>query len=240
MTQQPPPNQGGYYQSQQHSQQPSYPPQQPGYPQQYPPQGGAAEPQAPYSPQPYGSQPYPQQPQQYPQQPYPPPQQPGYGGQPPGYGGGQPPYGDQPGYFPGGEVPPQPPQQRSKKRWGILAGIGGVVLLAGGGIAVRALLGAAANEVQFNLQVPDVGECITQESTLPDSETEVVDCGAAEAAWEVVGNDGTWIEADFWSAPVEEMCTGFADTEQMLWIGEVTDDQTGEGEVICLASVTAE
>jgi hypothetical protein len=245
VTQQPPPNQqGGYYHSQ-YSQQPSYPeqpaypppqqptyPQQPAYPQQppqygqqYPQQGAPPEPQAPYSPQPYGSQPY--SPQPYSPQPQ------------PGYGGGQPPYGEQPGYFPGAGTPSPPPQKSSKKLWGILGGVGGTVLLIGGFAVVRGLLGAAGDEIELNFQVPDVGECITQDS-LFGTETNVVDCGSAEAAWEVIGNDGTWTENDFDATPAEEICTGFEGTEQMLWIGEITSDGTGGGDVVCLVSVVAE
>jgi hypothetical protein len=84
-----------------------------------------------------------------------------------------------------------------------------------------------------------VGECITEESTLSNSETETVACDSAEAAWEVIGNDGSWVESDFWDSPEEEICTGFEGTEQMLWIGEVTGDQTGDGQVVCLVQVAA-
>lgn len=240
MSQQPPPSQqGGYYHSQ-YSQQPGYPQQQqppsygqqPGHPQQPPPyeqqQSYGQEPygQPQYGQQTYGQQTYGQQP--YGQQTYGQPQygQPQYGAQPPGY-------------LPGAGTP-QPQPKSSKKLLAILGSIGAVVIVLIGGIVVRTLVSKAANEVQLNLQVPNVGECITEASTLPGSDTEVVDCTSAEAAWEVVGNDGTWTEADFWATPAEEMCTAFETTEQMLWIGEITSDESGDGEVVCLASVSAE
>jgi hypothetical protein len=125
----------------------------------------------------------------------------------------------------------------------ILGGIGGTVALGIAVFAGRALLGGAigdaANDVEINSQTPEVGECIT-EASLFGTETEVVACDAVEAAWRVIGNDGTWVEADFDAAPEEEICQSFEGTEYMLWIGELTGDKSGEGQVVCLEQVVAE
>jgi hypothetical protein len=226
VTQQPPPDQpGGYYQSQ-YSQQPSYPQQQPSYPQQ--------QPQYPQQPPQYPQQPtYPQQPPPYSPQP-----QPEYGSQPP-YGNQPPPPGYPPGYFPGAGTPPPP--KRSKKIPAILGAVGGLVAITIGIAVVRILGSDATNDFDLQSQTPEVGECINQASVSPEAnETEVVACDSAEAAWEVIGNDGSWTETAFHDAPEEELCQSFPETEYMLWIGEETEDRSGEGQVVCLSQVTAE
>jgi hypothetical protein len=270
VTQQPPPGQsGGYYQSQYSQQQPSYPEQQPPYPEQqppypeqqppYPPQPGYPQqpsyPQQPQSPYPQQQSPYPQQPQSpYPQQqsPYPqqqspyssqysqdpppsspyPPQQPGYDYQAPG--GYQ-----QPGYYPSGATPTPPAKSGRGRLFGILGGIGGTALLVGGGAVALNLLGDAAGDAEIESQTPEVGECIT-EASLTAIETTVVDCAAPDAAWLVLGNAGEYTENEFDAASEETLCGSWENTGYILWIGEITGDGTGSGQVVCLEPVTAE
>jgi hypothetical protein len=257
VTQQPPPGEsGGYYHSQ-YSEQPQYPqqPQQPQYP-QYPAQPQSPGPYPPQSPSPYGEQPgYGSQPQygggmssqpgyggqqtygQQQQQPY---GQQSYGQQ--GYGS-QPQYGtpQAPGYqtaYPGAGAPP--PKSRKGLLFGIVGAILGVALIGIGAVVVVNLLGDRANDVIDDLpgdQVPEVGECIT-EASLTGTQTEVVACDSATAAWRVVGNDGSMTESDFAATPVEELCTAHETTGYVLWIGEETVDGSGDGEVICLEQVT--
>jgi hypothetical protein len=264
VTQQPPPGQGGYYQSQ-YSGQPSYP-EQPQYPEQQQP----SYPQQPsyQQQQPSYEQPgYPQQPA-YPQQPSYQQQQPAYGQQPPAqYSPQQSPYSSQysqdpppsspypsqqqggydyqapsgyqqPGYYPGGATP-TPPKKGRGKLFGILGAVGGAVVLLIGVRVAFALLGGAAGDAitdnEIESQTPEVGECITEES-LTATDTTVVDCGAADAAWRTLGYDGTMSQTDFAAADVETMCTEFETTGYVLWIGEIG----GDGTLVCLEEVTAE
>jgi hypothetical protein len=247
VTQQPPPGEsGGYYHSQ-YSEQPQYPqqPQQPQYP-QYPAQPQSPGPYPPQSPSPYGEQPgYGSQqpysgqpaygsPQTYGQQPY---GQQTYGQ--PGYGS-QPQYGSPqaPGYqtsYPGAGG--QPPKSRKGLVFGIVGAILGVALIAVGAVVVVNLLGDRANDVLTEDQVPATGECIT-EASLTGTETEVVACDSATAAWRVVGLDGTMTESDFAATPVTELCTDYSTTGYVLWIGEETADGSGNGDVVCLEQVT--
>lgn len=221
MTQPPPSGQpGGYYQPQQ--------PQQP-YPQQHPQAGGQYQ-GGQYQPQPPDAQPYGNPPQYG----TPPPQ-----GNPPGYGNPPPPGG---GYQVPGGVNPQPRKSGKGKLFAIFGGIGGVVLLGIGILVIRLVIGAVSGDINLSRQVPDVGECITQAS-LFGSETEVVGCDSADAAWQVLGNAGEYTEGEFDTAVQdaagqEELCGAYPESGYILWIGEITDDQSGSGEVVCLMEVS--
>lgn len=222
MTQPPPPGQSGsgYYQSQQ--------PQQP-YPQQYP-QGGGQYQGGQYQGGQYDAGQYQAQPQ-YAQPPAAHPQPQPYGDPPP-YGSPPPPGGYQ---VPGGVNPP-PKKSGKGKLIAILGGVGGVVLLGIAAVVVRVVLGNVAGDIDLAAQVPEVGECITQGS-LVGTETEVVACDSAEAAWQVLGNVGSYSETDFEATEPTVICADYPDTGYVLWIGELTGDQTGSGEVVCLLEV---
>lgn len=233
MTQQPPPGQGGYYQSQ-YSQQPSYP-EQPAYPQQQQPGYSNQQPYPPQQQPGYSQQsaPYPSQ---YPQDPPPsspyPPQQQGYDYQAPsGY--------QQPGYYPSGATPTPPAKSGRGRIIGILGGIGGAVLIGIIVLVARFALSDAVGDAQIESETPEVGECIT-EASLTAIETTVVACDAADAAWRVLGNAGTFSENAFDAAPIEDLCGQWETTGYALWIGEISGDGTGEGQVVCLEQVTAE
>jgi hypothetical protein len=119
---------------------------------------------------------------------------------------------------------PAPPRSRLglKIALGVVAGV--VVLAVAGVVLIASLLGD---------DVPEVGDCLTHSED--PTEMEVVDCDAAEAVWRVIGNDGTWTEREFDEATREEVCQAFPDWRNALWLGEQTDDLSGEGEVVCLA-----
>jgi hypothetical protein len=220
VTQPPPSEPGGYYPPQ-YSGQPQYPQE---YPQQYPQQ-------APYGsqPPPYGSQPV-------------------YGGQPATYGqpaqyGEQPWLGSSTGYP---SLPATPPPRPKRSLWSIIGTIrtiGGAVVALGiiGFIVYAFFLGGGPEGVGDAIQdatddgIPDVGQCITEESLTAD-ETTVVACDAPEAAWRTIGFDGEANDLVFRQTDVEEYCQEFPTTGTVWWIGE----RGGWGDVVCLEEVTAE
>jgi hypothetical protein len=133
-------------------------------------------------------------------------------------------------------MPGQPtPPKKSRRLLIILASVGGAAVLGIGGIVVSNLQTDAAIE----RQTPDVGECI-DEASLTAPETNVVDCGSAEAAWEVIGEHGSMTGADFQLTSEEEICTAFPETEYILWVGEDSTDGSGDGQVVCMVSVGSE
>jgi hypothetical protein len=208
--------------------------------------------QPPYG-EPGGYYQSPQYPQQSPPPPYggPPPyeSQPQYGGPMP-YGG-QPQYGGQPWH--GGapapgypSFPETPPPSRKRSLWsmlGTIRAIGGLVLALGiiGFIVYSFFLGGGpagvgdAIENATDDEIPEVGECITEESLTAD-ETTVVACDAQEAAWRTLGFDGEANDIVFRQTDVEEYCQEFPTTGTVWWIGEVG----GWGDVVCLEEVNAE
>jgi hypothetical protein len=127
--------------------------------------------------------------------------------------------------------PPPPPKAPPKKRRvGLI-----VALTVLGALAVVAIGGV----VLVNLlreDLPQVGDCMTDGATADDME--VVACDSPEAAWNVIGSDGTWTWGDFNAAAQGELCQGFSDTDQALWVSNATSvEDATEGEVVCLAPI---
>lgn len=114
------------------------------------------------------------------------------------------------------------------RRWLLIA------LGAAAGVAVLAVVAVLVIGALTGDDVPAVGDCMTHSAN--PAEMEVVDCDSAEAAWRVIGNDGSWSEQAFEEASQEEVCQAFAGWDNALWLGERTEDLSGDGEVICLAS----
>lgn len=188
-----------------------------------------AQSQYPHQQAPYPAQ-YPQQPQYQPQQPsgYPPPPPP----QQPGYGPPPPPFGYQPS---GAGMPDQPPPKKSRRLPAILGAVGGMAVLGVAGLVISNL----QTKAEINSQTPEVGECIDEASMLIGNDTNVVDCGSAEAAWTVVSDAGSWNENDFDTVLLEELCAGISAEGSALWIGEQKADGSGNGQVVCLEPTTS-
>jgi hypothetical protein len=128
--------------------------------------------------------------------------------------------------------PPPAPTPPAKKRrvWPYVA-LAAVIVIIGLGIGAALLVRSVLTE-----EVPQVGDCLNNAAN-PD-DMDVVDCGSADAAWSVIGNDGTWTRGDFDAATQGEVCQAFTDTQQALWVTSSPTVNSGtEGEVICLAPV---
>lgn len=125
---------------------------------------------------------------------------------------------------PHGAEPPARPRRLGLKI-GLAVAAGLVVLVGAGVVGVVLLLGE---------DVPEVGACLTDAED--PGEIEVVDCGSEQAAWRVVGHDGSRTEAEFERATREEICQAFPDWENALWLR--TNLLSGEGEVVCLAAAS--
>lgn len=173
---------------------------------------------------------------------YPPQQQQPYGNQPPPYG--EQPWLDSSSSYP--SFPEGPPPRPKRSLWsvfGTIRAIGGLVVALGviGFIVYSFFLGGGPEGVSDAIEdvgddeVPEVGECITEES-LTAEETTVVACDAPEAAWLTLGFDGQANDLVFRQTDVEEYCQQFPTTGTVLWIGEVG----GWGDVVCLEEVTTE
>jgi hypothetical protein len=132
-----------------------------------------------------------------------------------------------PGSLPADALPPRP--SRRGLKIALVAAAGVVVLAVAGVVLLIALLAGD--------DVPEVGQCMTHSDD--PAEMAVVDCDDAEAVWRVIGNDGSWTERDFDQAPRAEVCQAFPEWRNALWLGEQTDDLSGEGEVVCLAPTGA-
>jgi len=131
---------------------------------------------------------------------------------------------------PAGPPPPVTEPPPRPRRLGLKIGLAvaaGVVLLVVAGVVGAVLL--------LSEDVPEVGACMTDAED--PAEIEVVDCGSEQAAWQVVGHDGSRSEAEFEQATREEICQAFPDWENALWLR--TNLISGEGEVVCLASAGA-
>jgi hypothetical protein len=125
--------------------------------------------------------------------------------------------------------PPAPSPPPKKRRIWPYVTIAVVVVVAALGVGAVLLVRSVLAE-----EVPQVGECLDNAAN-PD-DMDVVDCGSAEAAWNVIGNDGTWPRGEFDAAAPGEVCQAFPETEQALWVtSSATVDSQTEGEVICLA-----
>jgi len=116
---------------------------------------------------------------------------------------------------------PEAPSKSGAKKWLPIAG--GVVGLGVVATGVFGFLGAGTS---------DVGDCI---KTTSDTDYETVDCGSADAEFEIVGIDEQEMTyADFAAAPAEDLCADFADkTEYVLWEGVETET----GTIYCAAPV---
>ena len=126
---------------------------------------------------------------------------------------------------PGTDVPPPvqpaveaPAEKSGAKKW----------LPIAGSVAVAGVLGVGSMTGWFGIGDPKVGDCVQMQG---ETSFEVVDCGAAEAEYKIVGIEGeemTW--PDFEAASVEEVCTAFESWEVALWIG---DAETEPGTIYC-------
>jgi hypothetical protein len=120
-------------------------------------------------------------------------------------------------------LPEEQPAPRSRRGLKIgLAVAAGVVVLAVAGVLALVLLSGE--------EVPAVGECMT-DSTDP-TQMGVVGCDSEQAAWQVIGHDGSVTEEEFDQATREDICQQFPDWENALWLR--TNVISGEGEVVCL------
>jgi hypothetical protein len=136
---------------------------------------------------------------------------------------------------PAAALPPPPPvptaPPKKKRRIWPYVTIGVVLLVILLGVGGVVLLGVLLRE-----EVPEVGQCL-DDAPSPD-DMEVVDCGSAEAAWSVIGNDGPRTRGEFDQATQGDLCQAFAETQQAMWVTtSYTVDSSTEGEVICLAPV---
>ena len=118
-----------------------------------------------------------------------------------------------------GQPPVVEPKKSGAKKW---AGIAGTVAVVGVGAAYQLTGG-------FGLGNPEVGDCVQMQGA---TSFEVVDCGAAEAEYKIVGvEDAKQTYADFQADP--DSCMEFATAEVALWTGEATE----EGTVTCAEPV---
>jgi len=132
----------------------------------------------------------------------------------------------QPGQQPEGAwTPPQgapqaqPEKKSGAKKWASIAG-GAAVVLVGGAYSLTG---------GFGLGDPKVGDCVKMTS---DTDFDVVDCGAAEAEYKVVGIDKDEMTyPDFQDAvAADSVCADFQTWEVALWIGDV---ETDPGTIYC-------
>ena len=115
-------------------------------------------------------------------------------------------------------APQEQPQKRGAKKW----------LPIAGAVAAAGVVGAASLTGWFGLGDPKVGDCVQMKG---DTDFDVVDCGADEAEYKIVGIEDeelTW--PDFEKASVEEVCTDFDTWEVALWIGDL---ETEPGTIYC-------
>ena len=126
--------------------------------------------------------------------------------------------------YPGTDVPPAQPapeapvEKSGAKKW----------LPIAGSVAAAGVLGAGAMTGWFGIGDPTVGDCVQMQG---ETSFEVVDCGAEEAEYKIVGIEGeemTW--PDFEAASVEEVCASFETWEVALWIGDL---ETEPGAIYC-------
>lgn len=123
-----------------------------------------------------------------------------------------------------------PPPERNRRLAIIVAAAAGVVILA--------VIGAVVVASWLGDDLPEAGDCMSNDAD--PTEIRVVDCGSEEAAWTVVGVDGTWTEQEFADAARDRVCQAIPKWDNALWLGEETDDGTGEGTVVCLRATSPE
>ena len=115
----------------------------------------------------------------------------------------------------------QPEKKSGAKKW---AGLAGTVAVVGVGAAYTLTGG-------FGLGEPAKGDCV---QTVGETDFEVVDCGADDAQYKVVGIDEQEMTySEFEAAPAEGICADFAATEILLWSGDMI---TEPGTIFCAAA----
>jgi hypothetical protein len=136
--------------------------------------------------------------------------------------------GRQPATPAGAWTPPQgtaqeAPQQQSEKtgaeKW----------LPVAGSVAAVGVLGAGYATGWFGLGDPSVGDCVQMQG---ETSFEVVDCGADEAEYKIVGiekKEMTWPDFEE-AAMADEVCQEFQTWEVALWIGDL---ETEPGAIYC-------
>jgi len=139
---------------------------------------------------------------------------------------------DQPVAIPPPPPPPAAPKaQPKKRRVGLIVALTVLAALAAVAVGGFFLLSSLREDL------PQVGDCLNDAPTA--DEMDVVACDGNDAAWSVIGSDGTWTRGDFDTAGQGEVCDAFPDTEQALWVTNATTVDSGtEGEVICLAPLS--
>lgn len=116
---------------------------------------------------------------------------------------------------------PAPTEKKGVAKWVPVAGA----------VAVAGVLGVGSLTGWFGIGDPSVGDCI---QLTGETEFSVVDCGADEAEYRIVG-----IQAEQQTYPTfvddPTSCSEFATTEVALWTG--SDMMTEEGTVYCAEAV---
>ena len=128
----------------------------------------------------------------------------------------------QPGVPDAGWAAPQaePERKSGARKW---ASVAGTVLVVGAG--------AAYSFGVFGVGEPEVGDCV---KTVGETDFEVVDCGADDAQYKVVGIDEQEMTySEFEAAPAEGICADFAATEILLWSGDMISEP---GTIFCAAA----
>lgn len=132
------------------------------------------------------------------------------------------------------DAPPEaaaaPPPERNRRLAIIVAAAAGVVILA--------VIGAVVVANQLGDDLPEAGDCMSNDAD--PTEIRVVDCGSEEAAWTVVGVDGSWTEQEFAESTRDRVCQAIPKWDNALWLGEESDDGSGEGTVVCLRATSPE
>jgi hypothetical protein len=89
-----------------------------------------------------------------------------------------------------------------------------------GSVVAAGVIGVGALGLGFG--DPEVGDCV---QTKGDTDFDVVDCGASEAEYKIVGiEDKQQTYPDFMAD--ENVCAGFAQAEMALWMGADTEEGT--------------
>lgn len=129
--------------------------------------------------------------------------------------------------------PPPPPTGPPERRRSWLT----ITLIAAVVVAVGCVGGGYLLLNSLREDVPQAGECLLD---APDpNDMTVVGCDSDQAAWSVIGADGTMTQAEFQAlTPEDGVCQEHAGTEQVLWVTDAwfVDDGTA-GTVVCLRRV---
>ena len=141
---------------------------------------------------------------------------------PPHQGAGQAATGDA-GWAPQQDAPAAPAETKGLKK----------ILPAVGSIAAAGIVGVGALTGGFGFGDPEVGDCVQMKG---ETSFDVVDCGADEAEYKIVGihdEELNWPAFEE-AAAVDEVCQDFATWEVALWIGDL---ETEPGTIYCSESV---